>query len=475
MSDKWIDCSARTPICIKISSSKKILIEHERLKNQIEVLFPLKESIGVAKKWGDWIIECREEIIYLYLCDNDKPNDVIRITLDDIHSSSQIREEKNQGKVYELFGVQKLYFYSKGVIMAEREQTMSTLLYRFENSEISGNNLNRMNSEEIADVLLCLCNAALEGKLKKASPENIEIQEDGEVRVISSEELNLFYASPEEVMGISEANEDTGWFTLGLLAYFVINGRSYYLDRSINVVDINELKEKQSSMIMADGIEQSAEDINSLFAIAIENFTSWDAKKRSSGKKYLLKAIQQFASTAEVQYVCNGQPVLSDAISVNPPRYGIQKNSYVTGTDGRKYRILSDIVIPFRPGAHKVSVNVSSEEATQDDYFLCMQVENQSRMFPIIKYMGTQPQIKKIEIKRDLAVHYKFYIIVCDSVSKREIKREYKATVGVPPMPSGGSSLLQVKYEPETGVEIALYNRAGTKMISDNAIKFFVE
>ncbi len=352
---------------------------------------------------------------------------------------------------------------------------MSTLFEQFENAENSGNNLTRMNAEEIADVLFCLCNAASEEKLKKASPEYIEIQENGIVSVISSECQNLYYAAPEEVLGISEPNKNTGWFTLGLLSYYVINGRSYYSDKSINVVDMNELKDNQSSLIMAEGINQSAEDVPSLFAISIEKFTSWDAAKRSEGVKYLLKAIQQFASTAEVQYVCNGQAVLSDVIAVNPPRCDIQKNTYIMGNDGRKYNILNDISIPFRPGNHKVSVNVSDENATRVDYFLCMQVGNHDKMFPIIRYLGTESQIKRIEIKRDAAVLYRFHVIVCDPVSKKEIRRDYKAHVGVPAMTNGGSSLLQVKYAPETGVEIALYNRAGTQMISDNVIKFTVE
>lgn len=352
---------------------------------------------------------------------------------------------------------------------------MSILFDRFENAENSGNNLTRMNAEEIADVLLCLCNAASEEQLKKASPENIEIHEDGGVKVILSEGQNLYYAAPEEVLGISESNKNTGWFTLGLLSYFVINGRSYYRDKSINIVDMNELKDNQSSLIMAEGINQTAEDVPSLLAISIEKFTSWDASKRSEGAKYLLKAIQQFASTAEVQYVCNGQAVLSDVISVNPPRYSIQKNTYIMGNDGKKYIILNDIMIPFRPGNHKVSVNVSVEEVVRADYFLCMQVGNQDKLFPIIRHMGDEPQVKRIEIKRDVATLYRFHLIVCDPASKREIRRDYKAQVGVPAMTGGGSSLLQVKYAPETGVEIALYNRAGTQMISDNVIRFTVE
>ncbi len=74
---------------------------------------------------------------------------------------------------------------------------MDTLRKRFQNTDRSGHSISRMNPEEIADTLFCLCNAVEEGTLIQAAPENITIKEDGTVSVSQETGLNIYYAAPE--------------------------------------------------------------------------------------------------------------------------------------------------------------------------------------------------------------------------------------------------------------------------------------
>lgn len=150
MSDKWIDYSAHTPICIKISSSEKVHIEHMQLKTQIEVLFPLNYDIGVARKWGDWILECREDRIYLYICNGNRPDDSIRIVFDDIQTGLQILEVNNPDKKYEFSEVRKVELSSKGALISASDTAIQGYEHKAEKRHSGGNDMQQSVIEVIA-------------------------------------------------------------------------------------------------------------------------------------------------------------------------------------------------------------------------------------------------------------------------------------------------------------------------------------
>ena len=78
----------------------------------------------------------------------------------------------------------------------------------------------------------------------------------------------------------------------------------------------------------------------------------------------------------------------------------------------------------------------------------------------------------KIEVDRSADRRYVFYVLTGDPIRRKTISDEYKYYVNIPAAPLGGTSLLQVSYNPDTGFDVALYNRAGTVQISDNVMHF---
>lgn len=366
---------------------------------------------------------------------------------------------------------------------------MDTLLDRFKNTACSGHNISRLNPEEIADTLFCLCNAIEEGTLIQAAPENITIKEEGKVSVSLDTGLNIYYAAPEVVLGKKDADKNSGWFTFGLLAYFVIHGRSYYEDKSFHIVNLKEMMENESSFIMAWGVDEEAEDVPGLFSLSIQKFTSWDPECRSDGVPVLLRAIKQYSGTAEISYRYLDRIVATETIMVHPPNADCTKGSDVSGNDGKVYLVSENVSIPFRPGNHRYIVNVDlsridrpenhgfvnsgvSHDSPYERY-LCIQVDLQPKKTRLIK-LDESAQERKIEVDRRTDRRYLFYVLTGDPVRQKTICEEYKYYVDVPAGASNGSSLLVVAYDPANGVDIALYNRAGEKQISDKILHFEV-
>lgn len=365
---------------------------------------------------------------------------------------------------------------------------MDTLLDRFNDTDCSGHSISRMNPEEIADTLLCLCNAVEEGILIQAAPENITIKEDGKVSVSLDAGLNIYYAAPEVVSGRKDADKNSGWFTLGLLAYFVINSRSYYEDKSLHIVDLQEMMGNESSLIMAYGVNEEAEDVPSLLGLSIQKFTSWDPECRSEGVPVLLRAVEQYSATAEISYRYLGQTIATKTIMVNPPNANFTSGSAVSGNDGKTYLVSENMSIPFRPGNHQYIVNVGACRIVRSENiqlentgpsvalyerYLCVQVALQPKKTKLMK-LDTDAQAKKIEVNRRIDQRYLFYVLTGDPGRQKTIHEEFKFRVDIPADTSVVSSLLMVVYDPANGVDIALYNRDGTKRISDNVLHFEV-
>ena len=364
---------------------------------------------------------------------------------------------------------------------------MESLYKRFRNTLGLADNLSRINPEEIADVLFCLCNAFEEGTLIQAAPGNIAVGEDGTVSVTADADKNIYYAAPEVVLGKSGADKNSGWFTMGLLTYFVINGCSYYEANGINIVNLQDQIGKRESFIKTKRFVEGEEDILGLLYLAMGKFTSWKPDVRCEGVPVLLKAIRQYTSTAVIEYTCNGRVVSTESRCFDPPSLMIAVGNRVTDEGGAAYLVKADSKIPFRPGTHKYTVEVESRSAGRGassgsretgndadarlEKYLCIQAGNQRNMTKLMKLEQT-PQLKKIEVDRSTYGLYRFYVATGDPVSRKTVHVDYKFHVSVPADAAGGKALLYVTYDPPAGCEITLYNREGTLQISDNVMHF---
>lgn len=234
---------------------------------------------------------------------------------------------------------------------------MATLYERFYRYDTAGDSVLKVNPEEIADVLLSLCNAAEDGQLVQASPENIEISEDGVVFCTSVPYQNLYYAAPEEIIG-NVSHKNSRWFTFGLLMYFVMTGHSFYQDNHIRLVDLPELIHQGSGLIQEDTVPEDALDAHSLLKKAIEKFTAWEPGRRIKGIPLLLNAVKQYVSVVNIDYVSNGQIVASEKKTIMPPSLEMRAGTLITGTGGRQYRVAEMKKIAFRPGTHRCQIPV---------------------------------------------------------------------------------------------------------------------
>lgn len=121
MSDKWIDYTVHTPICIKVTSSKKVHMEYSRSKAWLDIIFPLDGQSGVARKWGNWLIECLQDKIYLFSCRKVESDEIIKITFNDGPTDLQICEETHPEQKSNFSGVEKIELSSKGALITVAE------------------------------------------------------------------------------------------------------------------------------------------------------------------------------------------------------------------------------------------------------------------------------------------------------------------------------------------------------------------
>lgn len=352
---------------------------------------------------------------------------------------------------------------------------MATLFEKYFNASGSGNNLDRMNPEEIVDAIYCLCSAVEEGKLVQASPEIIELQENGEVTVLNAEECNYMYAVPEVILGQSQADKRSGWFTVGLLSYFLIHGRSYYKEKNICLTSMVDLVRQGSGLISAQGAREQAEDVPSLLDLAMERMTRWNVDQRQEGVEFVLRAVKQYTGYAEIHYICGEQEVAVSSCTITGRGLDCQAGTAVTGADGSSYSVAESLRIPFRPGNHRYYVKVRQGAAAADRYerFLCVQQHPMPKKIKLLQ-LGNQAQARRIFVDRNKDVTFQFYVLTGDPVLKKTVSEEYKYHVRVPASPRAESSLLQVSYTPGTGCDITLYDSSGTRQISDNTLHFDV-
>lgn len=363
---------------------------------------------------------------------------------------------------------------------------MDSLYKKFRNTRGSANNLSRMGPERIVDALFCLYDAFNKGALLQTAPENIALLEDGTVSVAPEADRNIYYAAPEVVLGKSAADKNSGWFTMGLLAYFVINGRSYYEAEGLHIVNLQDMTKTGGSLIRAQGGAEYAEDIPGLLDLAMSRFTSWKPETRQEGVPFLLKAIQQYTATADIQYRYNGKIVSMESRPLTPPSITVAAGYRVTDSGGTVYLVRNSREIPFRPGNHKYAVDVEIEaagrSAPSDHYepggaagrpekYLSIQAASRQGMSRLIR-LDQNAQEKWVEVDSGTAARYLFFATTYDPVREKTTSLEYKFHVDIPAGAAGGRSLLRVSYNPPSECKIALYNQKGSSRTLVNAMHF---
>lgn len=358
---------------------------------------------------------------------------------------------------------------------------MRTLFERFVRNQGE-----RLAFEEYIDAIYCLCNALEGNGLRYGTPENIVINEDGTVSVDSLAKLSfmdLYFQSPEIILEERKRYcKADGLFTLGLLAYFITKGRYFYEHNGKKVVQMREMRGRDESLITEEAIYKDRNVIEdcpplALVDAAIMKFTSWDPSKREEGIRLLLDAVQMCDSSAEISYVCNGQEVFAETITVEVPHTQIAKGKVIRGTDGKNYTVSELQKLPFRPGTHPYTVAVETGESVASglEYYLVVKSSTQTKYAKLMK-LEQQPLIRKIEVDRGISRRYDFSVVKGDPIRQIPYASGAKTSVGVPAGRPEEKSLLQVRYNPaDRVVEFALYNREGTKLISDNVIKLQVE
>lgn len=235
---------------------------------------------------------------------------------------------------------------------------MRTLADKFSNSG-NQSNATLKSREEIVDTIFCLMGALAEGTLMCAGPDRISVELDGTVNTVSPEEIDLYYAAPEIVLGETKDDENSKWFTLGLLAYYVLTGKNLYEDKKIDLVSMKELQGKGEGLtkLTMEDLACNNEAISDLVN-AVNLFLSWSAVEREKGAAHVLAAVKKCLTVADVKYYLKDTPVLSEMLKITQPRHLIGKGTSVAGKDGKNYVVVESVTIPMRAGKHSYRVMV---------------------------------------------------------------------------------------------------------------------
>ena len=340
-----------------------------------------------------------------------------------------------------------------------------TLYDRFKNHK------NR-DSAEIADILLTLCTMVDKGEIEFCAPETIFINDNSDI--LPEEENyknNLYYCAHELLTQGASPDQNSAWFSFGLLIYFMREGRSYYEDKKISITDIFELSKVGESLIDSKKIPAQNET-DKLFNSAMEMMTSWNPQKRSQGVKPLLEAIRNYPSVAEIDFVFDGHIIAHDNRDVDITSDALCANAKIKGTDGQKYIVLEELPLPFRPGHHRYKAHVKKAEENIEK-FLFVSESSASSMIKIMKIENDFLK-RDIKITRDRERTYLFYVVYADANEKRPLTKKEVYHLNVPAAASGGQYLLRATYIPDNKLTLALFDNDGIRQLSDNVMEFYI-
>lgn len=207
-----------------------------------------------------------------------------------------------------------------------------------------------LTAEEKGNLVLSLIKLADEGKKFPGSIDDYLIDDKSNICFLSTEDNDVTLASPEFFTGAEVDLRDKSMFSVGLLAYYIYNGRTYYDVAKIIPLEICDLAENGSGSLIG-GDELSG---------AYAGFTAWRADKRYEGAKAFLKYIKtNFKGTYVVNYRCDGSTVKIDKGELVGDIEEYPATDTIETNDGAKYKINKKCKIPYRVGNTEYTVNVT--------------------------------------------------------------------------------------------------------------------
>lgn len=217
---------------------------------------------------------------------------------------------------------------------------------------------NKVNSGMIEpldalDITLSLC-CMIEDctTFSHLDPRRILLDEDNHVTIGQDEgAVDCFYAAPDVVFEGAAASIGSMRFSTGCLLFYMLNGKSYYDAYNL---DLFETLEAASGKSLVDPNVYAGRASDIICAL-----TAWNPEERAEGMGKLLQAVTTAPAVATLQYVCNGQTVLTEQINLKETLHDYRSSQTVTGEDGKAYTILPGATVAFRPGTHPVKIPVA--------------------------------------------------------------------------------------------------------------------
>lgn len=352
---------------------------------------------------------------------------------------------------------------------------MTTLYEKFYNQGAVDTGMLLREPEEIAQLLLDICDAIETEEMVQVAPEDIIIDEEEEGVSLKENFVfrNLYYAAPEVAVEGKEADKNSGWFTFGLLMYFIMKGRSYYANREIRMVDLPDLMEQGNALIQKSSEEDkkkkkknSGEELYDFFLQCMEKLTSWNPLEREEGADLFVDKFwppedeEEVEEAEEMEKTPNVQPEEEEQEEAHSDSEQEEK----AGRETPKSKETS---------AESKKAEETAAEEPKLDHFLFVKESSSPKMMQLMK-LGDEQQEHDLEVIRDMTRRYFFYLVKGDPVQKRVVSKQEVYHLDIPEDSDGGCFQLRVTYHPTEGCTLALYDGEGITQVSDNVMCFQV-
>ena len=341
---------------------------------------------------------------------------------------------------------------------------MKTLYSILNNTTLGTDNVSRIGPERIADILLSLCSSADKNELLPVSPKQIQIDNKGTLSYSHNGEPDPYYCAYEVVFNDQKPDRESGWFTLGLLIYFTIYGKSFYDDKNINLSDIPELKNNSNSLIVCDAPQGN--DVLSLYKKAMEKLTAWNKSERCKGVQFLLRAVGTYSSVAEIELWHNNNRIMVSNLTIDKKTTNIKANTVFT-VDKAQYKTTQDASIPFRPGTHTYKIKVVPANSTADTSQSPATISGEIQKSLHIQDLDTSKTREKDK-------SYRFMIAEKDLSTNTVVKGRIVYRIEVPADQQNKVSLLKISYHPSSGCQLELLHKDGITRLYDTTLRFNV-
>ena len=209
-----------------------------------------------------------------------------------------------------------------------------------------------LTAEEKGNLVLSLIKLANEGKKLPGSIDNYLIDDKCNIAFLDTEDNDLTLAAPEYFVEAKVNLTDKSMFSVGLLAYYIYNGTTYYEASQIDPLDIVALAQSGDSECLINSDELSG---------AYAGFTAWKAEKRHEGAEAFFQYINaNFKCRYSVNYICDGSTVKVESGTIVGDIEEYPATDTVKTDDGTTYTINQKCKIPYRLGHAEYNINVTS-------------------------------------------------------------------------------------------------------------------